>query len=84
VTKKVGALIKNLRFAIASSFVVDLSAVNQEVAKFGLTILKRDSYFKVVDIYKIGNKTQILLLKVPPHRIESSKAVQTKIKKQVR
>jgi hypothetical protein len=32
---------------------------------FGLAVLRPGAFFKVLDIYKIGDKTQILLLEFP-------------------
>ena len=67
-TYKAGGVISNLRYLIASSFGKDLSAIS--VGNFGLTVLLPGSYFKVLDIYVIDDKTQIFLLNIPSDGIE--------------
>ncbi|WP_316635858.1 hypothetical protein [uncultured Flavobacterium sp.] len=55
----------NLRYLIASSDARDLSKFNPDSAKNGHTLLDDNSFFKVLDIQKIKNKTQIFLLNIP-------------------
>ena len=55
-------LSKNVRFAIASNAASNLGEINPDVAKYGFHIITSGAYFKVLDIYKIGNKTQIMLM----------------------
>lgn len=62
---KAGGLVCNLRYLIASANAKDVSSVNPHSAKFGHVILKADVFFKVLDIYTIDNRTQILLLEIP-------------------
>jgi len=62
---KGGALVTNCRYLIASSNARDLSAINAESKKFGHALLSSNAFFKVLDIYKIGEKTQVFLLEIP-------------------
>jgi hypothetical protein len=52
----------NLRYAIASNKAKDLTQINPNIKKFRFHIISSPSYYKVLDIYKIGTQTQILLL----------------------
>ncbi|QHI38466.1 hypothetical protein IMCC3317_38590 [Kordia antarctica] len=52
----------NLRYAIASNKARDLTQINPNVKKYGFCIIQSSSHYKVLDIYKIGAQTQILLL----------------------
>jgi hypothetical protein len=63
---KPGGLEGNLRYLIASAFGKDLSPFSADAASHGHVVLRSDSCFKVLDIYSIGSKTQILLLNIPP------------------
>ncbi len=60
-----GGLSGNLRYLIASSHPKDLSKFNPDSAKNGHFLLDSIAYFKVLDIYKIGSKTQVFLLNIP-------------------
>ena len=53
---------KNLRYAIASNKAVNMKQANPNVAKFGFHLISAPSHYKVLDIYTIGDKTQILLM----------------------
>jgi len=55
----------NLRYLIASSDARDLSKFNPDSLKNGHALLDDNSFFKVLDIQKIKNKTQIFLLNIP-------------------
>jgi hypothetical protein len=65
-----GGLTTNLRYLIASAKAKDLSAFNPESGKLGHVVLSSNAFFKVLDIYQMGNKTQIFLLDIPAHAIE--------------
>ncbi|MGO4773910.1 hypothetical protein ACEN2I_19910 [Flavobacterium sp. W22_SRS_FK3] len=69
-TFKGGGLATNFRYLIASANGKDLSAFNPNSEKFGHIVLKSNAFFKVLDIYKIGNKTQIFLLEIPETAID--------------
>ncbi|MCD0470112.1 hypothetical protein [Flavobacterium sp. JAS] len=60
-----GGLSGNLRYLIASSEARDLSKFNPNSVKNGHSLLDDNSFFKVLDIQKIKNKTQIFLLNIP-------------------
>jgi len=62
---KGGGLATNFRYLIASAHAKDLSAFHPNAKKFGLVLLTSDSFFKVLDIYRIANKTQVFLLEIP-------------------
>lgn len=66
---KGGGLKGNFRYLIASAFGKDLSAIDPNAAKKGHIMLNSDAFFKVLDIYKIGDKTQALLLNIPPRAV---------------
>jgi len=52
----------NLRYAIASNKARDMTQINPNVKKYGFCLITAPSHYKVLDIYKIGTQTQILLL----------------------
>lgn len=59
----------NVRYLIASAHAKDISKFNPESAKIGHFLLGSIAYFKVLDIQKIGDKTQIFLLNIPDNAI---------------
>lgn len=59
----------NLRYLIASAHVKDLSKFNPNSAEIGHFLLDSIAYFKVLDIQKIGDKTQIFLLNIPDNSL---------------
>lgn len=61
----------NLRYAIASNKAKDMTQINPTVKKYGFCLIASVSHYKVLDIYKIGTQTQILLL----HFDEKFKAI---------
>ena len=61
VSCRVGGIITTHRYAILSNRFVDFSAFEQGT-NWGLFVCKRNSFFKVLDIYKVNGKTQISLL----------------------
>ena len=60
-----GGLSQNCRYLIASSDARDLSKFNPASVKNGHALLDDNSFFKVLDIQKVNNKTQIFLLNIP-------------------
>jgi len=64
-----GGLAGNLRYLIASAYAKDLSAIDPESALTGHVMLHSNAFFKVLDIYTIGEKTQIFLLEIPERSI---------------
>lgn len=69
-TYKGGGLVTNCRYLIASANAKDLSAFNPDYSKYGHVHLTSNTFFKVLDIYKIGNKTQIFLLEIPKNAVD--------------
>lgn len=76
-------LSKNLRYAIASNKAVNMGQINPDVAKFGFNLISAPSHYKVLDIYKIGNQTQILLLHFDEKFIDIFKSTKSNIEKKV-
>jgi len=64
-----GGLSGNFRYLIASAHPKDLSKFNPDSAKIGHFLLDTIAYFKVLDIQKIENKTQVFLLNIPDNSI---------------
>jgi len=64
-----GGLSGNLRYLIASSHPKDLSKFNPDSAKMGHFLLDSIAYFKVLDIQKIDDKTQVFLLNIPDNSL---------------
>ena len=64
-----GGLSGNFRYLIASANAKDLSKFNPDSAKIGHFLLDTIAYFKVMDIQKIDNKTQIFLLNIPDNSL---------------
>lgn len=64
-----GGLSGNLRYLIASSHPKDLSKFNPDSAKIGHFLLDSIAYFKVLDIQKIDDQTQVFLLNIPDNSI---------------
>lgn len=60
------------RYIIASAHtariheIEDLCRQNPNVKKWNLTVLHPNSYFKVMDVYKVEGVTQVFLLHIPP------------------
>ncbi len=63
-SNKIGGMITSHRYLILSNQMADLSIVD-EAKPYGAHVGKPGSTFKVIDIYKIGEKTQIVLLHLP-------------------
>jgi len=64
-----GGLSGNLRYLIASTHAKNLAKFNPDSAKIGHFLLDSIAYFKVLDIQKIGDKTQVFLLNIPDNSI---------------
>ncbi|WP_264553114.1 hypothetical protein [Flavobacterium sp. N2038] len=64
-----GGLSGNIRYLIASAHPKDLSKFNPDSAKLGHFLLDTIAYFKILDIQKIENKTQVFLLNIPDNSI---------------
>lgn len=60
-----GQLTKNCRFVFASSKAAPVYKFNAETEKWQLHTMNCNSYFKVLDVYTKGDKTQIFLLHIP-------------------
>jgi len=67
---KGGGLATNFRYLIASANGKDLSAFNPNSEQFGHILLSSNAFFKVLDIYKIEDKTQVFLLEIPETAID--------------
>lgn len=65
VSARGGGIKFNTRFLIASAKAANLYEVNPDNERFGHCCLNLDSYFKVLDIYKLEGKIQIFLLHIP-------------------
>jgi hypothetical protein len=74
---------KNLRYAIASNKAANMGQFNPDVAKFGFHLISAPSYYKVLDIYTIGDQTQILLLNFQGKFLEVFKETNTDVEKKV-
>ncbi len=60
----------NCRFIIASSKAAPLYKFNPETEKWGLHVINCNSFFKVLDVYRKEEITQILFLHIPYKGIE--------------
>lgn len=81
---KGGGLSTNFRYLIASARGKDLSAFDPNAARFGHIVLTSDAFFKVLDVYKIGEKTQVLLLNIPEHAVDFFKNATTNIEEDIK
>lgn len=78
-----GGLSGNLRYLIASAHAKDLSKFNPDSAKIGHFLLDSIAYFKVLDIQKIGDKTQIFLLNIPDNSISLFKNSSSNLEEEI-
>lgn len=78
-----GGLSGNLRYLIASAHPKDLSKFNPDSAKIGHFLLDSITYFKVLDIQKIENKTQIFLLNIPDNSISLFKNSSSNLEEEI-
>lgn len=74
---------KKLRYAIASNKAVNMAQVNPDVAKFGFNLISAPSFYKVLDIYKVDDHVQILLLHFDEQFMDVFKATKSNIEEQV-
>ncbi|WP_435314091.1 hypothetical protein [Cellulophaga fucicola] len=74
---------KNLRFAIASNKAIDMAKINPDVAKYGFNLIKQPSYYKVLDVYTVGDKTQITLLNFNVEFVNYTKNTTKSIDKEI-
>ncbi|MEN2415697.1 hypothetical protein [Flavobacterium mesophilum] len=78
-----GGISGNLRYLIASSHAKDLSKFNPDSAKIGHFLLDSIAYFKVLDIQKIEDKTQIFLLNIPDNSISLFKNSSSNLEEEI-
>lgn len=78
-----GGISGNLRYLIASAHAKDLSKFNPDSAKIGHYLLDSIAYFKVLDIQKIGDKTQIFLLNIPDNSISLFKNSSSNLEEEI-
>ena len=66
-TSRAAKLVKNVRFIIASAHAAAIWQVmgDEEAEQWRLNVIDFNSYFKVVDTYRVGDQLQILLLHIP-------------------
>lgn len=63
-SSQIGGMVTNCRYAILSNHMADFSSYENNT-NWGLCVAQRDSHFEVLDVFKQGDKTQILLLHLP-------------------
>lgn len=78
-----GGLSGNIRYLIASAHPKDLSKFNPDSAKIGHFLLGSIAYFKVLDIHKIENKTQVFLLNIPDNSISLFKNSSSNLEEEI-
>ena len=78
-----GGLSGNFRYLIASAHAKDLSKFNPDSAKIGHFLLDSIAYFKVLDIQKIGDKTQVYLLNIPDNSISLFKNSSSNLEEEI-
>jgi hypothetical protein len=80
---KGGGLATNFRYLIASANAKDLSAFNPDSAQLGHVLLSSNAFFKVLDIYKIGDKTQVFLLEIPSTAVDFFASVTSSVEEDI-
>ncbi|MFB9110155.1 hypothetical protein [Flavobacterium gyeonganense] len=78
-----GGLSGNLRYLIASANAKDISKFNPDSSKIGHFLLDEIAFFKVLDIQKIGNKTQVFLLNIPDNSLSLFKNSTSNIEEEI-
>ncbi|QOG03381.1 hypothetical protein [Flavobacterium sp. MDT1-60] len=78
-----GGLSGNIRYLIASAHPKDLSKFNPDSAKIGHFLLDTIAYFKILDIQKIENKTQVFLLNIPDNSISLFKNSSSNLEEEI-
>lgn len=66
---KGGGLHGNLRFLVVSSKGKKVTSLDSASKKYGHVLLQANSFFKVLDVYRTKEKTQILLLNISKEAI---------------
>lgn len=82
VSWKGGGIVTNTRFIIASSKAAKLYEINPDVEKYGHCCINANSYFKVLNIYQLKDKTQIFLLHIPANSLDYFSKVSSNIDQQ--
>jgi hypothetical protein len=78
-----GGLSGNFRYLIASANAKDLSKFNPDSVKIGHFLLDEITFFKVLDIQKIENKTQVFLLHIPDNSLSLFKNSTSNIEEEI-
>lgn len=78
-----GGFSGNFRYLIASANAKDISKFNPESAKIGHFLLDEITFFKVLDIQKINNKTQVFLLHIPDNSLSLFKNSTSNIEEEI-
>ena len=74
---------KSVRFAITSNNAKYLGEINPDVAKWHFHLIHSAAYYKVLDIYQIQDKTQILLLHFDEKYLDTFSISNSNIEEQV-
>lgn len=82
-SSKGGGLTTNCRYLIASAHAKDLSALHPDDAELGHFVLPSRTFFKVLDIYKVGDQTQILVLEIPEAAVDFFETTNSNIEENV-
>ena len=77
-----GGMITKHRFLIASAHAKN-AAMFEHGTNWGLVILKPGSFFKVLDVFESGGKTQITLLHVPDEGVDLFAQAKTNIEEDI-
>jgi hypothetical protein len=80
---KGGGLTGNVRYLIASAFGKNLGALVPEAAATGHIVLIPGAFFKVLDVYEAGGKTQVILLNIPDNAVEFFAKATTNIEQDI-
>jgi hypothetical protein len=72
-----------MRYLIASANGRHLSAFDPLSADTGHAVLKSKAFFKVLDIYEIGDKKQVLLLEIPAAALDLFAASTSNVEEEI-
>lgn len=78
-----GGLSGSFRYLIASANAKDISKFNPDSVKIGHFLLDEITFFKVLDIQKIENKTQVFLLNIPDNSLSLFKNSTSNIEEEI-
>lgn len=78
-----GGLSGNFRYLIASANAKDLSKFNPDSSKIGHFLLDEITFFKVLDIQKTENKTQVFLLHIPDNSLSLFKNSTSNVEEEI-